>query len=164
MYYKSESIWRSVPTDLHYMNILISWALFKLLGWRNLTWSWSYFTNDGKSASLSWCRAPIWSPWPDFCILSDDCGFLNVRHPLSRGWVRNLLVQLLLCLARAITFGSRPRRTHDQFFQPHLRLPLPRGPGPRIYFPQEQGVSDTPQGTAFPLSPLTTRRATLEEF
>jgi hypothetical protein len=35
-------------------------------------------------ASLSWCRSPIWRPWPDFCFLSDDCGFLDVGHPLWR--------------------------------------------------------------------------------
>jgi hypothetical protein len=39
---------------------------------------------DGHSASLSWCRAPIWSPWPDFCFLSDSCGILDVGHPLRR--------------------------------------------------------------------------------
>jgi hypothetical protein len=25
-----------------------------------------YFAAYGQSASLSWCRAPIWGPWPDF--------------------------------------------------------------------------------------------------
>jgi hypothetical protein len=25
-----------------------------------------YFATDGQSASLSWCRAPMWGPWPDF--------------------------------------------------------------------------------------------------
>jgi hypothetical protein len=29
-------------------------------------------------------QAPIWSPWPDFCFLSDDCGFLVVWRPLWR--------------------------------------------------------------------------------
>jgi hypothetical protein len=36
------------------------------------------------TASLSWYRAPIWSPWPDFCFLSDDSGILDVGHPLWR--------------------------------------------------------------------------------
>jgi hypothetical protein len=39
---------------------------------------------DGRSASLSWYWAPIRSPWPDFCFLSDDYGFLDVGHPLWR--------------------------------------------------------------------------------
>jgi hypothetical protein len=37
-----------------------------------------------QSASLSWCRAPIWSPWSDFCFLSENCGFLYVGCPLWR--------------------------------------------------------------------------------
>jgi hypothetical protein len=31
-----------------------------------------------------------------------------------------------------------------------LRLPQPGGPGPRIYFPQEQGGTDIPPGSGFP--------------
>jgi hypothetical protein len=42
------------------------------------------FTTDGQSASLFWCQAPIWSLWPDFCFLSDDCRCLDVGHPLWR--------------------------------------------------------------------------------
>jgi hypothetical protein len=49
---------------------------------------------------------------------SDDCGFITVRLSLSlslsltRGWVCNLH-QLLLGLARAVTFGTNSRRTRD---------------------------------------------------
>jgi hypothetical protein len=39
---------------------------------------------NGQSASLSWCRAPIWSPWPEYCFLCDICRFLDVGHPLWR--------------------------------------------------------------------------------
>jgi hypothetical protein len=31
---------------------------------------------------MSWCWAPIWSPWPNFCFLSDSCKFLDVGRPL----------------------------------------------------------------------------------
>jgi hypothetical protein len=33
-----------------------------------------YITTDGQSASLSWCRAPIWGLWPDFyyCLTIED--------------------------------------------------------------------------------------------
>jgi hypothetical protein len=148
------------PTLHEYLNIFpLGWALFKLLGWRNLSWIWSQFTTDGKSTSLSWCRAPIRSPWSDFCFLSDDCGFLDVGHPWREDGSVIYLYNFLLGFARAITFGSRPRRTHDHILLSHLRLPPLREPGPRIYFPQDQGGSDIPQGTGFPLSPLTTRRA-----
>jgi hypothetical protein len=40
---------------------------------------------------------------------------------LTRVWIRNLLVQLLLGLTRAITLGSRSRRTHDHILLSHLR-------------------------------------------
>jgi hypothetical protein len=56
-----------------------------------------------------------------------------------RGWVCNLLVQLLLLLARSVTLGPKSRRTHDPVLLPHMGLPQPGGPGPRIYIPQKQG-------------------------
>jgi hypothetical protein len=61
-----------------------------------------------------------------------------VAPSLTRGWVCNLLVQLLLGLARAVTLGSKSRRTHDHILQSHLRLP------------QEQGDPVIPPGTGFP--------------
>jgi hypothetical protein len=62
-----------------------------------------------------------------------------VAPSLTRGRVRNLLVQLLLGLARAVTLGSKSRRTHGHSLLSHLRLPQPGGPGSRIYIAQEQG-------------------------
>jgi hypothetical protein len=46
---------------------------------------------------------------------------------LTRGWVCNLLVQLLLGLARAVTLGSKSHRTHDPILLSHLRFPQPWG-------------------------------------
>jgi hypothetical protein len=60
-----------------------------------------------------------------------------VAPSLTRGRVCNLLVQLLLDLARAATLGSKFRRTHGHILLSHLRLPQPGGPGSRIYIPQE---------------------------
>jgi hypothetical protein len=45
---------------------------------------------------------------------------------LTRGWVCNLLVQLLLGLARAVTLGSKFRRTHDHILLSHLKQVLGR--------------------------------------
>jgi hypothetical protein len=48
-------------------------------------WSWSCDRRSvGQSASLSWYRATIWNLWPDFTFLRDNCGFLEVEHPLWR--------------------------------------------------------------------------------
>jgi hypothetical protein len=68
-----------------------------------------------------------------------------VAPSLTRGRVCNLLVQLLLGLARAVTLGSKSRRTHDHILLSHLTLPQPGGPGPCIYMPQEQGGPVIPQ-------------------
>jgi hypothetical protein len=46
---------------------------------------------------------------------------------------------MLLGLARAITLGSKSRRTYGHILLSHLRLPQPGGPGSRIYISQEQG-------------------------
>jgi hypothetical protein len=61
----------------------------------HIGWRWSWFTTNGQSASLSWCRAPIWSHWPDFCFLSDDYGFLDVGHPLW--WENGSVIYLYNC-------------------------------------------------------------------
>jgi hypothetical protein len=70
-----------------------------------------------------------------------------VGPSLTRGRICNLLVQLLLGLARAVTLGSKSRRTHEHILLSHLRLPQPGGPGSCIYIPQEQG------GPVIPNSP-----------
>jgi hypothetical protein len=80
------------------------------------------------------------------------CNF--IAPSLMRGRVCNLLVQLLLGLARAVTLGSKSSRTHDHILLSHLKLPQPGGPGPRIYIPQELGGRVIPPGTGFPLCRL----------
>jgi hypothetical protein len=76
---------------------------------------------------------------------------------LTRERVCNLLVQF------AVTLLSKSRRTYDHILLSHLRLPQPGEPGPLIYIPQEQGGPVIPPGTGlYFLSPLTTRRATVE--
>jgi hypothetical protein len=77
---------------------------------------------------VSWCGAPF----------------------LTRWWVCNLLIQLLLGLARAVTSGPKSRTTHDHILLFHLKLPQLGGPGPHIYIPQEQGGPVTPPGNGFP--------------
>jgi hypothetical protein len=68
---------------------------------------------------------------------------------LTRGWVCNLL--LMLVLASAVPLGSESRWTQDHIlFSQFLRLFQPGGPGPRIYISQEQGGPDISPGTGFP--------------
>jgi hypothetical protein len=63
----------------------------------------------------------------------------------QRGWVRNLLVQLVLGLARAVALGSNSSRKHGHILLPHMKLPKPGGPVSRIYTSQEQGGSIIPR-------------------
>jgi hypothetical protein len=86
-----------------------------------------------------------------------------VPPSLTRGRVCNLLVQLLLGLVRAVTLGSKSRRTQGHILLSHLRLPQPGGPGSRIYIPQEQGGPDKPPGTGFPFCRLLRLTATTVE-
>jgi hypothetical protein len=57
---------------------------------------------------------------------------------LTRRWVCNLLVQLLLGLARAISLGSKSHRTQIIFYYLIMRFPQPGGPGSRIYIPRNR--------------------------
>jgi hypothetical protein len=63
------------------------------------------------------------------------CNF--VAPSLTRGRVCKILVQLLLVLARAVTLGSKSRRTHGHILLSHLRLPSPacRARFPYLYPP-----------------------------
>jgi hypothetical protein len=109
--------------------------------------SQSYVTTDGQSASLSWCLAPHLGPKTRFLLLSDSCGFVDVRTGLS------------------FTIAAGPRqRSHSRVWVPRdswphftasdLRLIQPGGPGPCIYIPQEQGGPVVPPGTGFPFHRL----------
>jgi hypothetical protein len=73
---------------------------------------------------------------------------------LTRGWACNLLIHLLLGLAKAVTLGSKTRRTHGHILLSDMRLPQPGGPGPRIYFPQEQVSPVMPPDTGLPFRRL----------
>jgi hypothetical protein len=65
-----------------------------------------------------------------------------VTSSLMKGWVCRL--QLLLALASAVSLRSESRGSHCTVSDRRLR-----GPGPRIYIPQEQGVFDCPTYNPF---------------
>jgi hypothetical protein len=77
-----------------------------------------------------------------------------VASSLTRGRVCNLLVQLLLGLARAVILGSKSRRIHGHIVQSPPRLSQPGESGSRIYIPQEQGGSVIHPGAGFPFCRL----------
>jgi hypothetical protein len=80
---------------------------------------------------VSWCGRPLWRE-DGSVIYSYNCFWALPEHSLSgpspaelttifspsltRGWVCNLILQLLQRLARAPTLRSKSRRNHDQIF------------------------------------------------
>jgi hypothetical protein len=101
------------------------------------------FATDGQSAGSSWCREPLWCPWPDFNFLIFDTFFiLHLGRPL---WRENGSV---FCFPN--TQWSESRRIRYHILLSHLRLPQLGGPGPRIYIPQEQCGPVIPPAIGFP--------------
>jgi hypothetical protein len=71
-----------------------------------------YVTTDGKPASLSWYKAPIWGLRPDLYYSYDNYGFFSCGAPsLTRG--RVWLLYMLLALASAIFLWSESLGTRD---------------------------------------------------
>jgi hypothetical protein len=68
-----------------------------------------------------------------------------VAPSLTRGRVCNLLVHLLLGLARAVTFGSKSRRTHGHILLSHLRLPNLESQVPVFISPRNRVVQLYPR-------------------
>jgi hypothetical protein len=119
--------------------------------------SQSYLTTDSQWASLSWCQVPIRARDHFFFLLEIFFRQLRVCYfvapSLTRGWVCNLLLLLVLASAVPLEFESRGTQDHILLSQ-FLRLPQPGGQGPRIYIPQEQGGPVLPPGMGFPFRRL----------
>jgi hypothetical protein len=80
-----------------------------------------------------------------FLFLSDYCRFLDVGAPsMTRGWVYNLLVQLLLGLTSAITLGSKSRRTHNHILFSFETPPNCRARSMYLYPPGTEWPSYNP--------------------
>jgi hypothetical protein len=73
---------------------------------------------------------------------------------LTRWWVCNLLAQLLLGLARAVTLGCKSRRFTTIFYCLIWDSSNLEGQISVFIFPQEQGGSVIPPGTGFPFRRL----------
>jgi hypothetical protein len=79
----------------------------------------------------------------------NTCGYSPyVTYSLTRIWICRL--ELLLALASAVNLRFECRGTPDHILLSQIRDSQPRGPGTRIYIPQEQGGPVTPWGTVFP--------------
>jgi hypothetical protein len=67
--------------------------------------------------------------------------FLCGASTLTRERVCNILIHLLLGLARAATVGFKPYRAHDHILLSHLRLLQLGGSGPHIHISTGTGFS-----------------------
>jgi hypothetical protein len=78
--------------------------------------------------------------------------FYNFVAPsLTRGRVCDLLYNCFWALPeQSLLVRSPAELTAICILLSHLRLPQPKGPGPRIYIPHEQGGPVIPPGTGFP--------------
>jgi hypothetical protein len=129
----SPAQWSLVPSGTELLTIfyclMVMVAFFKLKLSYDLQWVGQSVLVSGSH--LEPMTRFLFSSWQ---LQASCCG----APSLTIGWVCNLLVQLFLVLARAVTLGSKSRRTHGHILLSHLRLPQPGGPGPGIYIPQEQ--------------------------
>jgi hypothetical protein len=66
----------------------------------------AYIATDSQLANYSWCRAPIWGPWPEFYYCRTFVVLRCGAPFLTRGRVCNLLTQFTISLV------SKSRRTH----------------------------------------------------
>jgi hypothetical protein len=84
-----------------------------------------------------------------FFFLSDSCGVSWRGAPSpTRGWVCNLLVQLLLGLRQSSDSWVKVPQNSRPYFT--VSFETPGGPGPCIYILQERGGPVIPLGTRFP--------------
>jgi hypothetical protein len=84
-------------------------------------------------------QAPIWDQQFYFLVemFFRQLRIYNFVAPsLMRGRVCNLLLQWLLGLVRAVTLGSKSRRTHCHILLSHLRLPDMEGQVPVFISPR----------------------------
>jgi hypothetical protein len=116
---------------------------------------WSY---DRRSVGQSVLAAPIWSPWPDFCFLSDSCVFLDVGRPL---WQEDVSViysyNCFWALPEMSLSSPSPTELTTTLYCLLWYSPKSGGPGPHIHIPQEQGSQVISPGTGFPLHRLLLR-------
>jgi hypothetical protein len=105
---------------------------------------------------------PHLGPKTRFLLLSDSCGFVDMRPPLS-----NVRTDLTVANPAGPHQHSHslvrvPQDSSLNFSVWDSRLHQPGGLGPRIYIPQEQGGPVIPPGTWFPI--LRRFRVTVEVF
>jgi hypothetical protein len=98
-----------------------------------------------------------------FCL--PILSFLMLRSSLTREWICNLLVQLLLGLARAVTLGVQvPQNSRPHFTASSETPPALRARSPHLYPPTTGWPSYTPRHWVPFLSPVTTHRARVSEI
>jgi hypothetical protein len=106
-------------------------------------WSWSKFNNDGQSASLSWCQAPIWDLWPIFLspwnFLQTVACLLFLTPSLTRGRVCNVLYNCFWALPEQSLLGRSLADLTTMFYCLILRSPNLDGQVPEFISPRTQG-------------------------
>jgi hypothetical protein len=99
----------------------------------------------------------------DQSFLFDNCVSCCGAPSLTRGWICNLLVQLTLGLARAITLGSR-LELRPYFTVSFETFSTWRARSPYLYLPGTGWPNYTPRHCVPFSSPLTARKDKVEVF
>jgi hypothetical protein len=93
--------------------------------------SQGYIMTDSQSASLSWCQAPIWYPWPilpfSLWLFLDSCESVDMGRPLRRE-VRPVVFSFCQALPAQPFTDLSPMGLMSIFYC----LPQPAGPGSRL--------------------------------
>jgi hypothetical protein len=159
----------SILLILCYNGSLVTWTVVSLTSTKfkpcifsatSQNQSQNYVTNDGQSASLSWCQAPIWGLRPDLYY----CQTLRVCWCAALSLTRERVCRLqsLLVLASAVILGSESRETRDHILLSQIRdSPNLEGQVPVFISPRNRVAHFTPRYWVPFSSPPTTRSATV---
>jgi hypothetical protein len=125
-----------------------------------VSYSQSYLTTDGQSASLSWCQATIWDQRTIFLfssieVISRQCGFLITMCPL---WREDMsVIDLYNCFWACLRSHSRarvPQNSSPLFTVSFETPPIWRARSPRICIAQGQGGPALPPCILLPFHRL----------
>jgi hypothetical protein len=106
-------------------------------------------TTDSQSASLSWCQAPIWSPWPDIFSVWRLRVSCCEAPSLTRGRVCNLLCNCFWALPEQSLLSPSPAELTAIFYSLIWDSPNLEGQVPVFISPRNRVAQLYPRALGF---------------